>query len=61
MRLYEYEAKEIASRYGIPVPRGKIARSPDEAFAIASELGSSVVKAQVLVGGRGLAGGVKIA
>ncbi|MEM0031057.1 MAG: ADP-forming succinate--CoA ligase subunit beta [Desulfurococcaceae archaeon] len=61
MRLYEYEAKEIASRYGIPIPRGKIARSPDEAFAIASELGSSVVKAQVLVGGRGLAGGVKIA
>lgn len=61
MRLYEYEAKEIASRYGIPVPKGKVARSPDEAYTIASEFGSSVVKAQVLVGGRGLAGGVKIA
>ena len=61
MKLYEYEAKEIASRYGIPVPRGKLARTPDEAYIVASELGSTVIKAQVLVGGRGLAGGVKIA
>jgi len=61
LKLYEYEAKEIASRYGIPVPRGKLARTPDEAYIVASELGSTVIKAQVLVGGRGLAGGVKIA
>ncbi len=61
MKLYEYEAKEIASRYGIPVPRGKLARTPDEAYIVASELCSTVIKAQVLVGGRGLAGGVKIA
>lgn len=61
MKLYEYEAKEIASKYGIPVPKGRVAKSPDEAYVIASELGPSVVKAQVLVGGRGLAGGVKIA
>lgn len=61
MKLYEYEAKEIASRYGIPVPRGKLARTPDEAYIVASELGASVIKAQVLVGGRGLAGGVKVA
>lgn len=61
MKLYEYEAKEIASRYGIQVPRGKLARTPDEAYIVASELGSTVIKAQVLVGSRGLAGGVKIA
>ncbi|MEM4904064.1 MAG: ATP-grasp domain-containing protein, partial [Desulfurococcaceae archaeon] len=61
MKLYEYEAKEIASKYGIPVPRGKIAKTPDEVAYIARELGPVVIKAQVLVGGRGLAGGVKAA
>lgn len=61
MKLYEYEAKEIARKYGIPVPRGKIATTPEDAYRIAEELGAVVVKAQVLVGGRGLAGGVKIA
>ena len=62
MKLYEYEAKEIAGRYGIPVPRGRVARSPEEARRIAEELGAPgyAVKAQVLVGRRGLAGGVKI-
>ncbi len=58
MRLYEYEAKEIASKYGIPVPRGRVASTPDEAEEISRELGPVVVKAQVLVGRRGLAGGV---
>jgi len=61
LKLYEYEAKEIASKYGIPVPRGKIAKTPDEVAYIARELGPVVIKAQVLVGGRGLAGGVKAA
>lgn len=62
MKLYEFEAKEIASRYGIPVPKGKIASTPDEAEQVARELGKPVVlKSQVLVGGRGLAGGIKAA
>ncbi len=62
MKLYEYEAKEIARRYNIPVPRGKPVSTPEEAQQVASELGGQVViKAQVLVGGRGLAGGVKFA
>ncbi len=61
MKLYEYESKDIARRYGIPVPRGYVASSPDEARKAARELGAVVLKAQVLVGGRGLAGGVKLA
>jgi len=60
VKLYEYEAVEIAKKYGIPVPRGALASNVEEAVKIASELGLPVVlKAQVLVGGRGLAGGVK--
>jgi succinyl-CoA synthetase beta subunit len=62
LKLYEYEAKEVATKYSIPVPRGFLASSPEEAEAIARTLGTAVVlKAQVLVGGRGLAGGVKAA
>jgi succinyl-CoA synthetase beta subunit len=62
LKLYEYEAKNIAKQYGIPVPRGKVAFTPTEAGQVASEIGGEVVvKAQVLVGGRGLAGGVKFA
>lgn len=62
MKLYEYEAKELARKYGIPVPCGKIAYTPDEAESIAKELGKPVVvKSQVLVGGRGLAGGILFA
>jgi succinyl-CoA synthetase beta subunit len=61
MKLYEYESKEIALRYGISVPRGRVVSSPDEAQQVAGELGAVVLKAQVLVGGRGLAGGVRIA
>jgi succinyl-CoA synthetase beta subunit len=61
MKLYEYESKEIARRYGIPVPRGRVVESPEDAKRVAGELGAVVIKAQVLVGGRGLAGGVKAA
>ncbi|MEM4818981.1 MAG: ATP-grasp domain-containing protein, partial [Nanopusillaceae archaeon] len=62
MKLYEFEAKEIASRYGISTPKGRIASTPDEAERVALEVGKPVVlKVQVLVGGRGLAGGVKFA
>jgi len=60
VKLYEYESKEIAAQYGIPVPRGRVVTSPEEALQIARELGAVVLKAQVLVGGRGLAGGVRI-
>ncbi len=62
MRLQEYEAKEIFKQYNIPVPPGKVARNATEARVIAEEIGLPVViKAQVLVGGRGNAGGIKIA
>jgi succinyl-CoA synthetase beta subunit len=61
--LYEYQARDIFEAYGVPVLRGIIATSPDEAEAAAAELGTPivVVKAQVKTGGRGKAGGVKIA
>lgn len=62
MNIHEYQAKEIFASYGIPVPLGKVAFTPDEAAVIAQELGGNVVvKAQVHVGGRGKAGGVKLA
>ena len=62
MKLHEYQSKFLFSDYGIPIPQGKVATSPDEAYAIAQELGGGVVvKAQVHVGGRGKAGGVKVA
>jgi succinyl-CoA synthetase beta subunit len=61
VKFYEFESKEIAARYGIPIPLGRIATNPQEASRVARELGPVVLKAQVLVGGRGLAGGVKIA
>src|SRR5690606_28864508 len=59
--LYEYMAKEVFSRNGIPIPRGRVAVTPDEAAAIAAEIGSVAVKSQVLSGGRGKAGGIKFA
>jgi succinyl-CoA synthetase beta subunit len=60
--LFEHQAKEIFAQYGVPVPTGRIATTPDEAKAIADELtGRVVVKAQVKAGGRGKAGGVKVA
>jgi succinyl-CoA synthetase beta subunit len=59
MKLFEYEAKRILQKYGIKVPRGKIAGTPDEAAAIALEFGKPVfLKAQVTVSGRGKAGGI---
>jgi succinyl-CoA synthetase beta subunit len=60
--LYEYQGKELFRHYGIPVSEGRLATSPDEARAAAAELGGQVVvKAQVLTGGRGKAGGIKLA
>ncbi len=60
MRLHEYQAKQIFSRHGIKIPRGGVAETPEEAEKIARDLGGKVViKAQVLVGGRGKAGGIK--
>ncbi len=62
MNLHEYQAKELFAQAGIPVPKGKVAQTPEEAYQIASEFGQSVVvKAQVHTGGRGKAGGVKLA
>jgi succinyl-CoA synthetase beta subunit len=60
--LHEYQSKNIFAQFGIPTPKGKVATSPQEAYDIAKELGVPVViKAQVLTGGRGKAGGVKLA
>jgi succinyl-CoA synthetase beta subunit len=62
MDLYEYQGKELFGRFGIPVSDGRLATTPAEARAAAEELGGEVVvKAQVLVGGRGKAGGIKLA
>jgi succinyl-CoA synthetase beta subunit len=61
MNIHEYQAKELLKRFGVPVPRGKVAFSSQEAAAIARELGGlCVVKAQIHAGGRGKAGGVKL-
>ena len=61
MKLLEYQAKEVLAELGIPIPPGKIARTPDEAAQAAAEIGPVAVKAQVPVGGRGKAGGIKLA
>ena len=62
MNLHEYQARDILRRHGIPVPQGEVATSADQARAIAARLGGAVVvKAQVHAGGRGKAGGVKLA
>lgn len=62
MNIHEYQAKEILAPYGLPIPRYGVAHTPGEARQIAADLGGPVVvKAQVLVGGRGKAGGVKVA
>lgn len=61
MKLHEYQAKEFFSRYGIPIPTGKIASTPTEAQEAASSLdGSTVIKAQVHAGGRGKGGGIRV-
>jgi succinyl-CoA synthetase beta subunit len=61
--LYEYQGKELFARFGIPVSEGRLATTPEEARAAAEDLGGGqvVVKAQVLTGGRGKAGGIKLA
>ncbi len=62
MKLQEFQAKRIFGQYGIPVPQGEVAETPEEARDIAKRLGGPVVvKSQVLVGGRGKAGGIKLA
>ncbi|RCW70731.1 ADP-forming succinate--CoA ligase subunit beta [Saliterribacillus persicus] len=63
MNIHEYQGKEILRQYGVAVPNGKVAFTVDEAVKVGKELGSSVsvVKAQIHAGGRGKAGGVKIA
>jgi succinyl-CoA synthetase beta subunit len=62
VNLHEYQSKLRFAEFGIPVPKGKVAHSPQQAYEIAKELGVPVViKAQVLTGGRGKAGGVKLA
>lgn len=62
MKLHEYQSKQLFSQYGIPIPRGRVAMTAAEAKSIAEELrGRVVVKSQVLVGGRGKAGGIRLA
>jgi succinyl-CoA synthetase beta subunit len=61
--LFEFQAKELFGEYGVPVPQGRVARTPEEARAIAADFAAAgsprvVVKAQVKTGGRGKAGGV---
>jgi succinyl-CoA synthetase beta subunit len=61
MRLYEYEGKQLFKKFKIPIPEGRLAATPDEAVAIAAEWNKPVVlKSQVLTGGRGKAGGIKV-
>lgn len=61
MKLQEYMGKDLLRKAGVPVPGGQVASTPEEAAEIARGLGSVAVKAQVLVGGRGKAGGIKLA
>jgi succinyl-CoA synthetase beta subunit len=62
MKLHEYQSKQIFAKYGVPIPKGRVAATATEARTIAEELGGRVViKSQVLVGGRGKAGGIKLA
>ena len=61
MKLHEFQAKEIFSKYGVPIPKGTIARTPSQAAAAAFDIGGTiVVKAQVHAGGRGKSGGIRI-
>ncbi|GAP14986.1 succinyl-CoA synthetase, beta subunit [Longilinea arvoryzae] len=62
MKLHEYQSKSVFAKYGVPIPKGRVAGIASEAKQIAEELGGRVVvKAQVLVGGRGKAGGIRLA
>jgi succinyl-CoA synthetase beta subunit len=61
MKLHEYQSKQIFAENGIPIPQGRVAMTAQEARAIAEELGGrSVIKSQVLIGGRGKAGGIRV-
>ena len=62
MKVHEFQAKQLLAHYGVPVPRGRVTDSAEEAAAIAKELGMPVaVKAQIHAGGRGKGGGIKLA
>src|SRR5437764_14941100 len=63
MNIHEYQGKELLKKFGVPVPRGIVARTVDEAYQAAKDLGTTpvVVKAQIHAGGRGKGGGVKLA
>jgi len=62
VNLHEYQAKRLFARFGVPIPKGDVATTPEQARVIAEELGGQVVvKSQVLTGGRGKAGGIKLA
>jgi succinyl-CoA synthetase beta subunit len=62
MKIHEYQAKQTLARFGVPIPRGEVASTPEESRAAAERLGGTVVvKAQIHAGGRGKAGGVKLA
>ncbi len=62
MKLHEYQSKRLFAAHGVPIPKGEVAKTPQEARRIAEDLGGAVVvKSQVLVGGRGKAGGIKLA
>lgn len=62
MKLHEYQSKQLLARYGVQIPRGRIASTAYEAKQITEELGTrTVIKSQVLVGGRGKAGGIRVA
>jgi succinyl-CoA synthetase beta subunit len=61
LKLYEYMAKERFEKFGIPIPKGRTAATPEEAAAICAEIGEVAIKAQVLAGGRGKAGGIGFA
>lgn len=62
MNIHEYQAKQLLARYGVPLPRGGVAFTPDEAERVAADMGGTgwAVKAQILAGDRGRAGGVKL-
>jgi succinyl-CoA synthetase beta subunit len=62
LKLHEYQSKRVFAQYGVPIPRGDVAGTPEQARQIAARLGTRVViKSQVLVGGRGKAGGIRLA
>jgi succinyl-CoA synthetase beta subunit len=62
VKLHEFQSKQLFAKYGVPIPKGEVATTPEDARRIARDLGRRVVvKSQVLVGGRGKAGGVKLA